>query len=181
MNPRRAHVIRTTDLAEVGVRLNLDGEGDGAMQTGIPFLDHMLTLLARNGGFDLEVQCQADPANPEAAAREIGICLGLAFSKTLEFGRSANRNGHAYAAVQHHLARTVAELPGHPHLSLGAAATASYPAGPEAGMVEKFWRAFAESARVNLHIELLQGGDGSPAFEAVFKAAGRALRAACRA
>jgi len=180
MRPRQVHVNRTTEVAEVVVRLNLDGEGAGAMQTGFPFLDHMLTIFARHSGFDLEVQCRACESDPDGPAQEIAACLGLAFAKTLEDSKGMMRSGHAYAPVDEHLARTVVEISGHPRLVYRVAAPPPHLGATEAGLVERFWHAFVVPARINLHIELLYGREGLPACEAVFKATGRALREACR-
>jgi imidazoleglycerol-phosphate dehydratase len=180
MDERKACIIRTTERAEVKVVLNIDGKGDSAVQTGFPFLDHMLTLFARHGAFDLEVQCKANEADPRFLMEDVAVCLGLALDKALGDKKGLRRAGHSYTPVDEHLARAVVEVSGRPCLVYRVRAAASSPASADSGAVERFWRALATQARLNLHIELLYGDAGLPAFEAVFKAAARALSDACR-
>lgn len=180
MNERKASVIRTSEHAEVRVVLNLDGRGVSAVQTGLPFLDHMLTLFARNAAFDLEVQCRANEADLHYAMEEVALCLGLALDKALGDKKGILRWGHSCSPVEENLARAVFEISGHPCLVYRVQTSAPSPGGTDSGEVERFWRAFVSQARLTLHIEHLYGGDGLPAFEAVFKAAARALSEACR-
>ena len=178
MNERKASVTRTSQHAEVQVVFNLDGKGAGTVQTGIPFLDHMLALFVRHGAFDLEVQCRADEADPGDVMEEVALCLGVALDKALGDRKGILRSGHCCAPVDEHLARAVIEISGHPWLVYRVQTAAQLSAG--AGEIERFWRAFVSQARLTLHIEHLYGGDGLPAFEAIFKAAARALSDACR-
>jgi imidazoleglycerol-phosphate dehydratase len=180
MNERKARIIRTTDEAEVKVVLNLDGKGDSAVQTGSPFLDHMLTLFARHGAFDLEVQCKADETDPHFLTENVAVCLGLALDQALGDKKGICRAGHSLTPVDEHLARAVVEISGRPCLVYRARAAVPSPGSADSGVVEGFWRAFATQARLTLHIELLYGDAGLPAFEAVFKAVARALSDACQ-
>jgi imidazoleglycerol-phosphate dehydratase len=179
MNERKACIIRASDQAEVKVVLNLDGKGDSAVQTGIPFLDHMLALFARHGAFDLEVQCKATEAAPRLLAEDVAACLGLALDKALGDKTGICRAGHSLTPVDEHLARAVVEISGRPCLVYRVRAAVPSPASADSVAVEGFWRAFAAQARLTIHIELLYGDAGLPAFEAVFKAAARALSDAC--
>jgi imidazoleglycerol-phosphate dehydratase len=180
MIEHRASVVRTTEQSEVKVVLNIDGSGGGSVQTGYPFFDRMLGLFARHGSFDLEIHCRTSEADSGDSVEEIAICLGLAMDKALGDERGILRSGHSYSPVEDNLARAVVEISGHSCLVYLVRTSAPSLSGADSNLVERFWRAFVAHARINLHIELLYGGEGLPAFEAVFKAVGRALRAACR-
>ncbi|MBZ5496493.1 MAG: imidazoleglycerol-phosphate dehydratase [Acidobacteriia bacterium] len=181
MSERKASIIRTTELAEVKAVLDLDGKGSAAVQTGSPFLDHMLTLFARHGAFDLEVHCRAaGETDPHHLLEEVAFCLGLALDKALGDKRGLLRSGHSCAPVEEHLARAVVEFSGHPCLVYRVRASAPSLGGVDAGEIENFWKTFVAQARFTLHIELLYGGGGLPAYEALFKAAARAVSDACR-
>jgi imidazoleglycerol-phosphate dehydratase len=180
MSVRKASVVRTTDRAEVKVVLDLDGSGRCSLQTGVPLLDHALTLFARYAALDLDVQCRSGAAPPAAPMDDVGSCLGLALDRALG-GREGIRGlGHCCAPVDDHLARAVVEISGHPCLAYHVRTPAMPAGGPDTGEWESFWRAFVAQARMNLHIELLHGDCGLPALEAVFKAAAHALGDACR-
>ncbi len=180
MSERKASVTRTTERVEVKIVLNLDGRGVGAVQTGFPFLDQMLTLFARQAAFDLEIHCKGSDADPHGSVEDVAVCLGLALDNALGESKGTPRYGQSYAPVNEHLARAVVDISGHPCLVYRVRASVPHLSGADAGVIESFWRHFAAQARLNLHIELLYG-DGLPAFEAIFKAAARALSHACRA
>lgn len=179
MSARRASVVRTTDQAEVKVVFDLDGSGSGIARTGAPFLDHLLVMFARHGAFDLEVQCRRHDALHDLA-EEVGACLGVALDKALGDKQGICRLGYCCAPVEEHLARAVVEVSGHPCLVYHVHAQTTPRGGLESVDVERFWRAFADQARLNLHIEILYGAGGLPGLEAVFKAAAHALSDACR-
>lgn len=179
VSERKASIVRTTDRAEVRVALDLDGNGVASAETEIPFLDRMLVLFSRHGAFDLDVQCQAGTADSQDLMEEIGLCLGMAFDKALGEKTDILRSGCCFTPVEDRLARVVVEVAGHPGLVYRVQASAVHPEGADSQDVERFWRAFVDQARLNMHVELLYGGGGLPAFEAVFKAAARALRDAC--
>jgi imidazoleglycerol-phosphate dehydratase len=179
MSDRKAKITRSTETSKVKLALDLDGAGRGSAETGIPFLDQMLLLLARQGGFNLEVHCACRGGDPGEAAEAVAFCLGLALERALGDRKGIARGGHAYAAVEEHLARAVVEFSGHPCLvyRVGASVPAAF--GIDSRAVEDFWRTFVSQARLTLHLELLYGGDGMPSYEAIFKAAARALSQAC--
>jgi imidazoleglycerol-phosphate dehydratase len=181
MSERQASIIRTTERAEVKVILNMSGKGEARVETGLPFLDRMLALLARYSGFDLTVQCRQNETDPSGIVEEVAGCLGLALDKVLGEKKGPLRSGHSYSPVEENLVRAVIEISGHPCLVYHVRTPSPSPMSVDADMVERFWRAFVSQARANLHIELLYGGDGLAACEAIFKAAGRALNQACRA
>ncbi len=179
MSERKASVTRTTERVEVKVVLNLDGKGGGTVQTGFPFLDQMLILFARQAAFDLEIRCKGTEPDPLESAVDVALCLGLALDNALGERKGIPRYGQSYAPVNEHLARAVVDISGPPCLVYHVRASVPHLSGADAGVIERFWRNFVAQARLNLHIELLYG-DGLPAFEAIFKAAARALSHACR-
>jgi imidazoleglycerol-phosphate dehydratase len=180
MRERKAHVTRTSEHWEVKVLLNLDGGGNGMVQSGIPFLDQMLVLFARYSRFDLEIRCAGSGVDSSSRAEEIALCFGTALAKALNDTQGVLRTGYSYAAVDEHLARAVVEIAGHSCVVYHVRASAPALGGVDSQNVERFWRSLAAEARLNLHLELLHGKDGLPAFEAVFKATALALRDACR-
>jgi imidazoleglycerol-phosphate dehydratase len=175
MSDRKAKIARSTETSKVKLALDLEGAGRGSAETGIPFLDQMLLLLARQSGFNLDVQCAAGGNDPEECAGAVGFCLGLALEKALGDKKGIVGAGHSVAAVEEHLARAVVEFSGHPCLVYRVDASVPAAIGIDSGIVEDFWRSFVAQARLTLHLELLYGGDGMPSFEALFKAAARAL------
>ena len=181
MSGRKATISRTTKETDVRVELNLDGSGSGKVQTGVPFLDHMLLLFAKHGIFDLEVQCKGDlEIDPHHSVEDIGICLGMALDKALGEKKGIVRFAHAYYPMDETLARVVVDLSGRPYLVFRVKVERERVGDLDSELVEEFWKAVATHARVNLHIELLYGRNTHHIFEAVFKAAARALCLATR-
>ncbi len=179
MSERKASVTRTTERGEVKVVLDLDGKGGGTVQTGFPFLDQMLTLFARQAAFNLEIRCSGSEADQEGSVEDVAHCLGLALDNALGDRAGIRRHGQSYAPADENLARAVVEMSGNPCLVYRVRASVPRLSGTDAAAVEGFWRSLAGQARINLHLELLYG-DGLPAYEAIFKAAARALGHACR-
>ena len=180
MMERKSIVTRTTEKAEVRVVLRIDGSGKSSIQTGIPFLDHMLALFARHGTFHLEVAARSGGSDPGCLLEEVAYCLGLALDKALGDRDGIERSGYAYVPADEALVRAVVDLAGPPSLVFRVRASAASLAAADAGSAEKFWKAFASQARLNLHVELLYGEGGLPVIEAVVRAASRAVSAACR-
>jgi imidazoleglycerol-phosphate dehydratase len=181
MSERTANIERKTNETDIKVRLNVDGHGDSAIQTGISFLDHMLALFAKHGIFDLEVVCKGDlNVDGHHSVEDIGICLGLAFEKALGEKKGIARFAHSYYPMDEALVRSVVDLSGRPFLIYHAKIQKERVGGLDAELVEEFWKAFVTHARLNLHIELLYGHNAHHVFESVFKATGRALGLATR-
>ena len=181
MDNRTAAVSRTTRETDVSVSLNLDGTGKGNIQTGVQFLDHILTLFAHHGLFDLEIACKGDlGVDGHHSVEDIGICLGEAFTKALGDKSGIKRFAHAYFPMDESLARVAVDLSGRPFIVYRVDVSASRVGELDAELVEEFWRAVAMHGRMNLHIELLYGKNAHHIFEAVFKAAARALSQAVR-
>ena len=181
MSERTARITRKTGETDVIVTLNLDGRGAATVQTGVPFFDHMLMLFARHGIFDLEVQCTGDlEVDPHHSIEDIGICLGMAMDKALGDKKGIVRFAHAYYPMDETLARAVVDLSGRPYLIYRVQVEKERVGTLDSELVEEFWKAVVTHARVNIHIELLYGRNAHHIFEAVFKAAARALSLATR-
>lgn len=181
MKQRRAVIERTTSETDVRVVFNLDGSGRSSVQTGIPFLDHMLSLFAKHGTFDLEVRCRGDlEIDAHHSVEDIGICLGLALEKALGDKKGIVRFAHSYFPMDETLVRVAVDLSGRPYLVYRVKVAREKVGSLDAELIEEFWKAFVTHARLNVHAELLYGRNAHHIFEAVFKAAARALSTATR-
>ena len=181
MSERTATIKRTTRETDVSVTLDLDGTGKNNIQTGVQFLDHMLTLFAKHGLFDLEITCKGDlGVDGHHSVEDIGLCLGEAFAKALGDKSGLTRFAHAYFPMDEALARVVADLSGRPFIVYRVEVERERVGELDAELVEEFWRAVAVQGRMNLHIELLYGKNAHHIFEAIFKAAARSLSLATR-
>jgi imidazoleglycerol-phosphate dehydratase len=181
MSLRKATVKRTTNETDVSVTLNLDGTGQGNIRTGVQFLDHMLTLFAKHGVFDLDISCKGDlGVDAHHSVEDIGICLGSALDKALGDKAGLIRFAHAYFPMDETLVRVVMDLSGRPYLVYNMKIERERVGELEADLIEEFWKAVVTHSRVNIHIELLYGRNTHHIFEAVFKAAARALSLATR-
>jgi imidazoleglycerol-phosphate dehydratase len=181
MNERIATIHRTTSETDVAVTLNLDGTGVGSVQTGIQFLDHMLILFAKHGVFDLEVSCKGDLGiDAHHSVEDIGICLGLAVEKALGDKMGLTRFAHSYFPMDETLVRVAVDLSGRPYLVYNVKAERERVGELDSDLIEEFWKAVVTHSRINLHIELLYGRNAHHVFEAVFKAAARAISLATR-
>jgi imidazoleglycerol-phosphate dehydratase len=181
MTERKATITRTTSETDIKLAFNLDGSGSGAARTGIPFLDHMLTLFAKHGIFDLDVTCKGDlEIDAHHSVEDVGICLGLALDKALGDKKGIVRFAHSYFPMDETLVRVAVDLSGRPYLVYKVKVSRERIGALDAELIEEFWKAFVTHARLNVHIELLYGRNTHHIFEAVFKAAARALSTATR-
>jgi imidazoleglycerol-phosphate dehydratase len=181
MSERIATISRKTNETDVTVALNLDGSGRSNVQTGVQFMDHMLTLFAKHGIFDLDVSCKGDLGiDAHHSIEDIGICLGLAVGKALGDKQGLVRFAHAYFPMDESLVRVAVDLSGRPYLVYKVTVERERVGELDSDLVEEFWKAVVTHARMNLHIELLYGRNTHHIFEAVFKAAARALCLATR-
>jgi imidazoleglycerol-phosphate dehydratase len=181
MKARTATIPRSTSETSVSVTLNVDGTGMGSIQTGVQFLDHMLNLFAKHGVFDLDVSCKGDLGiDAHHSVEDIGICLGLALDKALGDKKGIVRFAHAYFPMDESLVRVAADLSGRPYLVYNVKVERERVGELESDLIEEFWKAFVTHSRLNLHIELLYGRNTHHIFEAMFKAAARALSLATR-
>ena len=173
---RTARIQRKTSETDIEVELNLDGSGDSAIATGIGFFDHMLTAFSRHGLFDLKVRCQGDlEVDAHHTVEDVGICLGEAFDNAVGDKTGLVRFGHSYVPLDDALARVVVDFSGRSFLSMQAAFGEATIGDLPVGLVREFMRALSDHTHMNLHVDLLRGGDAHHSAEAIFKALGRAL------
>ena len=185
--PRTAERERVTRETDIAIALNLDSlPADPTMSeiaTGVPFLDHMLDAFARHGRFTLAVRATGDiHIDDHHTVEDVGLVLGQTFLAALGERRGIARFGHAYAPMDESLARAVVDISGRPYLVFmqGHLNFTSRLGTFDPALVEEFWRAFTNEARLALHLDILRGTNTHHAIEAAFKAAGLALRAATR-
>ena len=176
---RRAEVHRRTRETDVRVRLTLDGTGQTQIATSIGFLDHMLTLFAKHGLFDLEVVCRGDlEIDDHHSVEDVAITMGQTVSEALGDKAGIARYGSAIVPMDEALCRAVIDLSGRFYLVYEVETSRGRVGAFSVEMAEHFWRSFAEAARCNLHIDLLRGRNTHHILEAAFKATARALRQA---
>ena len=176
---RSASITRVTSETDIQLTLDLDGSGVSDIATGIGFLDHMLTALARHGLFDLTVQAKGDlHIDFHHTTEDIGIVLGLAFFRALGEKRGIRRFGHALVPMDEALAEAVVDLSGRGLLVWSAEFERDKIGEMDTELFEEFFRAFATNAALTLHITRRAGHNAHHVAEACFKAAARALRRA---
>lgn len=176
---RLAEIERKTAETEIKLTLNLDGRGWQSIDTGVPFLDHMLTLWSKHGLMDLELAARGDVhIDDHHSVEDIGICLGQSLDKALGDKAGINRYGTAYVPMDEALAMVSLDLSGRAYLVFDAKLPAAKVGNFDTELVEEFLRALAFNARMTLHVKVLAGVNTHHIIEAVFKALGRALREA---
>jgi len=178
---RRAVVNRQTTETAIRLSIALDGRGQYRIRTGIRFLDHMLELAARHGGFDLRIEASGDlDVDQHHTVEDLGLALGEAVSTALGTRRGINRAGYFLMPMDETLALAAIDLGGRPHAVVDLKAVRSVRVGDlETELVHDFFEGFAVGARANVHIKVLYGRSSHHQIEAVFKAFARALRVAC--
>jgi imidazoleglycerol-phosphate dehydratase len=177
---RRATITRKTRETQITLRLALDGKGRYDVTTGIRFLDHMLELFARQGGFDLKLQAQGDHDDDHNhTVEDIGISLGEAISSALGNRRGINRAGYFVMPMDETLAVAAIDLGGRIHTVVDLRLKVRNVGDLQAELVTDFFEGFAQGARANVHVKVLYGRSSHHHVEAVFKAFARALRVAC--
>lgn len=179
MSNRIADLVRQTSETQVRVILNLDGTGQSILDTGVPFLDHMLDQIARHGLFDLEVQAKGDVhIDDHHTVEDVGITLGMAFDQAIAERRGIGRYGHAYVPLDEALSRVVVDFSGRPGLFYRINWPRSRVGNFDVDLLIEFFRGFVNHSRTTLHIDQLQGENAHHVAETIFKAFGRALRMA---
>ena len=178
---RKAEIHRKTAETEIRVGLNLDGQGDYSIASGVGFLDHMLTHLAVHGFFDLSLRASGDlHVDPHHTVEDCALALGAAFDQALGDRAGIVRMGFACVPMDEALARVVVDLSGRPYAVVQAAWHAPTVGGLPTSLLTHFLESLAVTARCNLHAEVLYGRDDHHQAEALFKGLGRALDAATR-
>ena len=179
MSSRTARVARDTKETQIVVAVNLDGSGLAALDSGIPFLDHMLDQVVRHGIFDLEVEAKGDlEIDQHHTVEDIGITLGQAFTRALGDKAGIRRYGHAYVPLDEALSRVVIDLSGRPGLEFHVPFTRAMIGAFDVDLAHEFFQGFVNHALVTLHVDNLRGVNAHHQCETVFKAFGRALRMA---
>lgn len=176
---RTAEVSRDTQETKIRVAINLDGTGKQDINTGVPFLDHMLDQIARHGLIDLEVYCDGDThIDDHHTVEDVGITLGQAFAKAVGDKKGIVRYGHSYVPLDEALSRVVIDFSGRPGLYYHISFTRALIGRFDVDLFQEFFQGFVNHAAVTLHIDNLKGINSHHQAETVFKAFGRALRMA---
>lgn len=179
MTSRTATVTRDTLETRISVTLDLDGQGRGTFETGVPFLEHMMDQIARHGMIDLSVTCKGDiHIDDHHSVEDIGITLGQAVSKALGDKKGIRRYGHAYVPLDEALSRVVIDFSGRPGLTMQIPFTQKRIGQFDTELFWEFFQGFVNHANVTLHVDNLRGSNAHHQIETVYKAFGRALRMA---
>ncbi len=182
MAARAAQLRRDTLETQISVALDLDGSGTAQLDTGVPFLDHMLDQVARHGLVDLSVQAKGDlHIDAHHTVEDIGITLGQAFDRALGDRKGIRRYGHAYVPLDEALSRVVIDFSGRPGLEYQVSFPRSRIGDFDVDLFHEFFQGFVNHAKATLHIDCLRGVNAHHIAETAFKAFGRALRMAIEA
>jgi imidazoleglycerol-phosphate dehydratase len=177
--PRTAEVVRDTNETQIRVAINIDGTGLQKLDTGVPFLDHMLDQIARHGLIDLDISAKGDlHIDAHHTVEDVGITLGQAFAKAMGDKKGIRRYGHAYVPLDEALSRVVIDFSGRPGLEYHVPFTRSMIGSFDVDLAHEFFQGFVNHALVSMHIDNLRGDNAHHQCETVFKAFGRALRMA---
>ena len=173
---RTAEIVRTTAETDIRLTLDLDGTGNSTINTGCGFLDHMLTLFARHGRFDLTVTCRGDTSvDDHHTVEDIGICLGSAFRQALGEKRGIVRYGSMTLPMDEALILTAVDLSGRGMLCYGLSIPTEKVGTFDTELVEEFWLAFVREAGATIHIQQLAGKNSHHIIEGTFKSMARSL------
>jgi imidazoleglycerol-phosphate dehydratase len=176
---RSAKVTRNTLETQISVGVNLDGTGKVELNTGLPFLEHMLDQIARHGLIDLDIKAKGDlHIDAHHTVEDIGITLGQAFAEAVADKKGLRRYGHAYVPLDEALSRVVLDISGRPGLVFNADFVRSHIGDFDVDLIREFFQGFVNHALVTLHIDNLAGNNAHHQVETIFKAFGRALRVA---
>ncbi len=177
MPTRASKVLRKTKETDIRVELNLDGSGKSRIATGVPFMDHMLTLLAAHGLFDLQLQARGDTeVDFHHTVEDIGICLGRAIQEAAGEKRAIFRYGSAFVPMDESLAEVHVDLSGRPTLIYQLPFSRRKIGDFDTELIREFLQALVNHAGMTLHAKVVCGRNGHHMVEAIFKALGRALR-----
>ena len=179
MAERKATVERNTLETQITASVNLDGTGAARLDTGIPFLEHMLDQIARHGLIDLDIDAKGDlHIDDHHTVEDIGITLGQAFTQAVGDKKGIMRYGHAYCPLDEALSRVVIDFSGRPGLTFNVEFTRASVGGFDVDLFMEFFQGFVNHAQVTLHVDNLRGDNTHHQAETIFKAFGRAMRMA---
>ena len=177
---RSAQATRKTKETQIKISLNIDGNGTGDIDSGIPFLDHMLTLFSVHGFFDLSISAKGDlEVDHHHTVEDVGLVLGDVFSKALGDRKGIKRYGHAVTPMDEALSAVTVDLSNRPFLVYNVADSKGCGTFFDLALAKEFFRAFAVHCGMNLHINMHYGENEHHILESIFKAIGRALDQAC--
>ena len=176
---RQSEVTRNTFETRITAKINLDGDGNGRLATGVPFFDHMLDQIVRHGLIDIDVHADGDVhIDDHHTVEDVGITFGQAFAKALGDKKGIRRYGHAYVPLDEALSRVVVDFSGRPGLHYRVDYARARVGNFDVDLVREFFQGFVNHAAVTLHIDVLHGDNAHHQCETIFKAFGRALRMA---
>jgi imidazoleglycerol-phosphate dehydratase len=182
MSQRQATVNRETLETQIDVTLDLEGQGNAAFDTGLPFLEHMLDQVARHGMMDINIKASGDlHIDAHHTVEDIGITLGQAMAQAVSDKRGMRRYGHAYVPLDEALSRVVIDFSGRPGLEYAVEYPRARIGEFDVDLLHEFFQGFANHALVTLHIDCLRGENSHHIAETIFKAFGRAMRMALEA
>ena len=182
MNARTATVSRDTKETRIAVTVNLDGSGQTRLATGLPFLEHMLEQIARHGLIDLDIQAEGDlHIDAHHTVEDIGIVLGQAVAQAAGERKGIRRYGHAYVPLDEALSRVVIDFSGRPGLEYHVPFPRARIGEFDVDLFHEFFQGFCNHALTTVHVDALRGANAHHIAETVFKAFGRAMRAALEA
>jgi imidazoleglycerol-phosphate dehydratase len=176
---RTASVERNTNETQISIQLNLDGTGQSSLNTGLPFLEHMIDQIARHGMLDISINAKGDlEIDAHHTVEDIGITLGQAFSQAIGDKKGIVRYGHAYVPLDEALSRVVIDFSGRPGLEFRVQFPRARVGDFDVDLTHEFFQGFVNHANVTLHIDSITGDNSHHIAETIFKAFGRALRMA---
>lgn len=179
MSARTAEIRRDTLETQIRVAINLDGQGNGRFDTGVPFLEHMLDQVARHGLIDLDISCRGDlHIDAHHTVEDVGIAFGQALRNALGDRRGIRRYGHAYVPLDEALSRVVVDFSGRPGLEYFVEYPRARIGEFDVDLIREFFQGFVNHAQLTLHLDNLRGRNAHHIAETLFKAFGRALRMA---
>lgn len=173
---RKANIDRKTKETDIRLILNLDGKGISQIDTGIPFVDHMLNLMAAHGFMDIEISARGDTdIDYHHTVEDIGICLGMAIHHAMGGKEGIRRYGQAIVPMDEALARVVIDISNRPFLAYRVSLQDSKTGNFDVSLINEFFRAMVNYAGITMHVDLLSGKDAHHIAESIFKAFGRAF------
>ena len=179
MTARTASIRRDTEETRIGLTLDLDGTGKATIATGVPFFDHMLTQIARHGLIDMDLQAEGDlEVDAHHTVEDVGIVLGQGVAQAVGEKRGIGRYGHAYVPLDESLSRVVIDFSGRPGLFYRVDYVRPRIGDFDVDLLREFFQGFVNHAQVTVHLDNLRGENAHHQAETLFKAFGRALRAA---